>query len=91
MVPSWEMMKVPGTGISQDSSPLKAGMSEPRLFKSLGSDLPAFNGDESWELPVPGTFIISQDGTIRLAYADADYTRRLEPSALLESLRTMSK
>ena len=61
------------------------------LFKSLGSDIPAFNGDESWEIPVPGTFIISQDGTIRLTYADADYTHRLEPSALLESLRTMSK
>jgi len=61
------------------------------LFKSFGSDIPAFNGDESWELPVPGTFIISQDGTIRLTYADADYTHRLEPSALLESLRTMSK
>ena len=61
------------------------------LFKSLGSDIPAFNSDESWEIPVPGTFIISQDGTIRLTYADADYTHRLEPSALLESLRTMSK
>jgi peroxiredoxin len=61
------------------------------LFKSLGSDLSAFNGDESWELPVPGTFIISQDGTIRLTYADANYTQRLEPSALLDGLRTMSK
>ena len=61
------------------------------LFKSLGSDIPAFNGDESWEIPVPGTFIISQDGTIRLTYADADYTHRLEPSALLDGLRTMSK
>ncbi len=61
------------------------------LFKSLGSDLSAFNGDESWELPVPGTFIISQDGTIRLTCADANYTHRLEPSALLDGLRTMSK
>src|SRR5207237_8762699 len=61
------------------------------LFKSLGSDLSAFNGDDSWELPVPGTFIISQDGTIRLTYADANYTHRLEPSALLDGLRTMSK
>src|SRR5256714_4285441 len=61
------------------------------LFKSLGSDLSAFNGDESWELPVPGTFIISQDGTICLTYADANYTHRLEPSALLDGLRTMSK
>ena len=61
------------------------------LLKSLGSDIPAFNGDESWELPVPGTFIISQDGTIRLTYADADYTHRLEPSALLDGLRIMSK
>lgn len=61
------------------------------LLKGLGSDLPVFNGDESWELPIPGTFIISQDGIIRLAYAEANWTHRLEPSVLLDGLRTMRK
>lgn len=61
------------------------------LLKSIGSDISVFNGDESWELPVPGTFIIEQDSSIRLAYADADFTHRLEPSTLLAGLRALGK
>lgn len=57
------------------------------LYKTIGADLSKYNGDESWELPMPGTFVIAQDGTIRLAFVDADYTHRLEPAAILESLR----
>jgi peroxiredoxin len=60
------------------------------LYKNIGANLPAHNGDESWELPIPGTFVIAQDSTIRLAYVDADYTHRLEPAAILESLRTLT-
>jgi len=45
----------------------------------------AANGDESWELPMPGTFIVAQDGTIRLAFVDADWTHRLEPAELLKA------
>ena len=49
-------------------------------------DLPAHNGDDSWELPVPGTFVIDRSGTVRLAFAEPDYTRRLEPAAILAEL-----
>lgn len=54
----------------------------------FGIDLAATNGDDSWELPVPGTFVIAPDRTIRLSHADPDYTRRLEPDAILDALRT---
>lgn len=53
----------------------------------FGIDLAQYNGDESWELPVPGTFVVAPDGRIRLAYVDADYTRRLEPAQIVECLR----
>ncbi len=59
------------------------------LYTSIGSDVPTFDGDSSWELPMPGTFIIAQDGTIHLAFVHEDHTRRLEPDALLESLCTL--
>jgi hypothetical protein len=39
--------------------------------------LPDFNGDDSWTLPVPGTFIVYRSGAIQLAYADADFSHRL--------------
>jgi peroxiredoxin len=61
----------------------------PIYEERLAIDLPARNGDDSWELPIPGTFVIADDGVIRLAHADPDYTRRLEPAAILEVLRAL--
>jgi peroxiredoxin len=56
------------------------------LQKKFGNEIPRFNGDDSWELPMPGTFIISRDGIVRLASVDSDYRRRLEPAAILARL-----
>ena len=57
------------------------------LYKGLKNDLPAFNGDTSWTLPMPGRFVIGQDGIIRYAEVNPDYTRRPEPSDMLPALR----
>lgn len=51
--------------------------------------LPTYNTDESWELPLPGTFVVDRSGTVRLAFVDPDYTRRLDPAALLNCLRDL--
>jgi len=59
------------------------------IYAKIGIDLPVFNGDGSWPLPVPGTFVIGTDGIVRSAFVDADYTHRLEPSAILDVLRGM--
>ncbi len=59
------------------------------LYTSIGSDVPTFDGDTSWELPMPGTFIIAPDGVIRIAFVHEDHTRRLEPTALLDGLRAI--
>jgi peroxiredoxin len=60
------------------------------IYKQIGADLPAYNGDESWELPIPGTYVIAKNGTIRLAFVDADYTHRLETAAILDCLRSLT-
>jgi peroxiredoxin len=57
------------------------------LYKSLKNDLPAFNGDASWMLPMPGRFVIGQDGIIRYAEVNPDYTHRPEPADMLPALR----
>jgi peroxiredoxin len=59
------------------------------LYKSLKNELPAFNGDDSWTLPMPGRFVIGQDGLIRYAEVNPDYTRRPEPEDMLPALRGM--
>jgi len=56
------------------------------VFRRAFVNLPFTNGDESWELPIPATFILDRDSTILYAAANEDYTDRPEPSALLEFL-----
>jgi peroxiredoxin len=58
------------------------------LYKSLKNDLPSFNGDASWTLPMPGRFVIGQDRVIRYAEVNPDYTRRPEPEDMLPALRS---
>jgi peroxiredoxin len=57
--------------------------------QQVGADLPAFNGNESWELPMPGTFLVDQAGIIRLAFVDPNFTRRLDPSLIIARLQEL--
>jgi peroxiredoxin len=53
------------------------------LMKSVFINLPQQNGDETWQLPVPAAFVISQDGTILHTAAEPDYRTRAEPSEII--------
>lgn len=57
------------------------------VYLSLGIDLPAHNGDQSYELPLPATYVIDRGGIIRAVFADADYVKRMEPGDILGALR----
>ena len=57
------------------------------VYDKLGIDIAAHNGDGSFELPVPGTYVVGRDGTIAFAYANVDYTRRVATAEILEALR----
>jgi peroxiredoxin len=56
---------------------------------ALGKALPGINGDDSWQLPVPATYVIAPDRRVSLAFIDVDYRRRLGPQEILASLRTL--
>ncbi|HET6807319.1 MAG TPA: hypothetical protein VFH59_17935 [Frateuria sp.] len=57
------------------------------VYKTLKNDLPAFNDDPSWTLPMPGRFVIGQDGSILYAEVNPDYSRRPDPEEVLPVLR----
>jgi peroxiredoxin len=57
------------------------------LYKNLRNDLPTFNDDPSWTLPMPARYVIGQDGVIRYAEVNPDYTQRPEPEAMLDAIR----
>ena len=56
------------------------------VYRSAFVNLALANGDESWELPIPATFIIEPDGRVSYASAATDYTQRPEPADILNWL-----
>lgn len=54
------------------------------LYQRTFVNLPFTNGNDSWELPVPATFIVGTDGTILYASANPDYTERPEPAEIVK-------
>ena len=56
------------------------------VYEKIGIDLPAYNGDNSFKLPVPATYIVGQDGAIVYDFVNADYTQRLEPTEIVAKL-----
>ncbi len=56
------------------------------VYRRAFVNLPFTNGDDSWELPIPATYIVDRDNTILWASANEDYTERPEPSDILKAL-----
>lgn len=55
------------------------------VYRRAFVNLPFANGDDSWELPIPATYIVDRDGTIIYASGDEDYTQRPEPREILSA------
>jgi peroxiredoxin len=60
------------------------------IYRRFGHALPDKNGDASWVLPIPATYVIGKDGAIALAYFDVDYRNRLAPAEILTALQSLS-
>ena len=56
------------------------------IYENFGIELPAHNGDESFDLPVPATYVIDGEGKVRYAFVNADYRQRAEPSDIVAAL-----
>jgi peroxiredoxin len=60
------------------------------LQTGFGNPIPMFTGTPSWELPMPGTFVLDRNGIVRLSHVDPDYMKRMEPAAILDALRAVA-
>jgi peroxiredoxin len=59
------------------------------VYSGKGIDLPSANGDNTFRLPIPATYLIRTDGTVAWRFVDPDYTKRAEPDDLLAALATL--
>ena len=57
------------------------------IYRRAFVNLPFVNGDESWELPIPATYILDRDGTALFTSANEDYTERAEPGEMVGLLK----
>ncbi|UGY21907.1 peroxiredoxin-like family protein [Bradyrhizobium septentrionale] len=57
------------------------------LYMQLKNDLPTFNDDPSWTLPMPGRYVIGQNGVILYSEVNPDYTSRPEPEDMIPVLQ----
>jgi peroxiredoxin len=55
-------------------------------YRSILVNIPFINGEQSWRLPVPATFVIGRDGVIRWSQGHADFRVRPEPIDALKAL-----
>ena len=59
------------------------------IYKNFGIDLPLANGDQSYDLPIPATYVVGRDSIIQFAFVDADYTNRLDPETIIAELHKL--
>ena len=51
-------------------------------------DLPTFQGNSSWMLPIPATFVVGRDGYIKARFMDPDYRKPMAIADMLAALRS---
>jgi peroxiredoxin len=52
-----------------------------------GSDIATFQGNDSWVLPIPATFVVGRDGKVTVRFMDPDFRKRMAIDELLAAVR----
>lgn len=60
-------------------------------YLSILVNIPFVNGEPSWRLPLPATYVIGRDGVVLFAEAHADFRVRPEPEDALACALTIHK
>lgn len=56
------------------------------LYMSHGLRLDKYQGNNSWFVPIPATYVVGQDGRILARYVDPDFRNRMDVEAIIASL-----
>jgi len=56
-------------------------------MNKIGRSLPKYQGNDSWMLPIPATFVVGKDGRIKARFVDPDYRKRMAIEELIAALQ----
>lgn len=59
------------------------------VYKQLGSDITGYTGDDSWQLPIPATYLVTPNRRIIFSYINIDYLQRANLQEIIEVLATL--
>ncbi len=60
------------------------------LISGAGWDIPAYQGNDAWMLPIPGVFVLDRAGVIVARHVNPDYRERADIDEIIASLRAMA-
>ena len=64
------------------------GMEMERMISAAGWDIPNYQGNTSWMLPIPATFVVDRDRRVKARFVDPDYRKRMAVENMLAALRS---
>ena len=86
----FEMLSDPGNNVAKSYNILYQLPEElQQVYMQFDLNLPMYNNDESWVLPLTSRFIIDQEQILRYAKITTDHTIRPEPEETLKALETL--
>jgi peroxiredoxin len=62
------------------------GDEKKKLMKFAGWNIPPYNANDNWTLPIPATFVVGDDGLVKARHIDPDYRKRMDVEAILEAV-----
>lgn len=87
---TFEILSDPGNEVAQRYGlTFKLPDDLKEIYLKFNIDLEKYNGDDSWTLPLPARLVIDQEGIIRYAAINADYTVRPDPEETIAALKNI--
>jgi peroxiredoxin len=59
-----------------------------QVLEAGGRKVPDYQGNQTWVMPIPATFVIARSGLIAARFIDPDYRKRMAVEDLLAALKT---
>ena len=86
----FEMLSDPGNTVAKSYGLVYQLPEElQQVFMQFDLNIPMYNDDDSWTLPLTARFIITQEQTIRYAEISTDHTVRPEPLDTIRALKAL--
>ncbi|HAH09388.1 MAG TPA: peroxiredoxin [Alphaproteobacteria bacterium] len=60
-----------------------------KLIAGAGWNIPQYNGDPSWTLPIPAAFVVDRGGIVRARFVNPDYRLRADYEAMADALAAL--